>query len=84
MQRMMYLVLVHCVRLKCFISTSSSDIPADECCRATVEALGGSFQPAVHLVVKNPSVGLSWRGPGEQEGGLQAALSVSLKVQQWR
>lgn len=84
MQRVMYLVLVHCVWLECFISTSSPDIPADECCCATLEALGGRFQPAVHLVVKNPSVGLSWRGPGEQEGGLQAALSVSLKVQQWR
>lgn len=81
---MAYLVLVDCIRLKCFVSIHGGEILADQRGAAAAEALAGMFQPAVHLIVKNPPIGLQRGRPGEQEGGLQAAWRVSLKVQQWR
>lgn len=79
-----YLIVVHSVRLESFISVHSGDVSVDKlsCCIASV-GVRGMLQTAVHLIMQDFTVWLKRRGPGEQEGGVQAAVLVRLQVQQW-
>lgn len=65
MHRGLYLVLVLSIWLECFIFASSGDIPVDQCFCITSAGATGIIQPAVHLIMKDYTIWLSWRGPGE-------------------
>lgn len=76
----LYLVLVNSVWLESVVFACSRDVLVDNGYCITSVNIRGIVQPAVHLIMEDSPIWLDWRGPGEQEAGLQVGVHVRLEI----